>query len=105
MRPPRRLRWLGFELDRCSRIRAEMFAIERELDREEMKLRAVCARGKTIGYLPEETYFTAVNIENVREMIADAFCDIDWRQREIDAEMAEAIENHLGSVRDQRAAG
>lgn len=91
LRPPRRLRRLGFELEQIERDVATLTDCCRDLDRNETRLASVVIEAKAIGaigHVHPSAYFLVVKTEETRELAQEKLraCDEVYRavQRQLD---------------------
>lgn len=95
LRPQRRLRLLGFELDLLERDAAKLADLRRKTDQGAAQLAAVVAAAKLFGHVPRDAYEVVVMIDDTREEIASKLRDTDALHRAIEQKLATAIERHV----------
>lgn len=95
MRPPRRLRTLGFRLDYLDKLRAENAGLGREIEQHAATLAAAVAEAKAHGHVIPAAYSCTIGIEDNRDAIADTARRIADAYAEIDRELGRVVERHL----------
>ena len=96
LRPPRRLRELGFSLDRLAELRDENASYRQRITQTEIELATIVAEARARGdIVSPAAYACVIGIEENREAVADNERRIDNEYSYIDRQLGRAIEKHL----------